>query len=769
MLGLPAATALLPAWRLPVLPARREASPLPPISMLETPLATPVVSAAPVARRAVKHPVRGALARVSNPFPSNALLPSGTVHRSGRVLPAIAPPAPRRELDPVALVMMALLVIAVALLARLGVSLFAAARLSRRGDEVTEPVARREFDRAREELGLRGTVRLRSSPRVAVPMVSGLQQPTLLLPPEASEWPQERLRVVFMHELAHVRRRDGATLLLARAACAVCWFHPLVWTLARAARQECERACDDLVLRSGVRASEYAEHLVGIARTSSGVAFAGGALAFARPSSLEWRILSILRLDARRGPASRRGLLGAAMLSLALLLPIASVRVVAAPATPRAPQAPQTLVTPQTPDTPMAAALPADVLACDEAESAEQAAEAEAVTATEVESPETVAGANDDVLAWNDVERPSGRSGDDWFSRGKELYDAERYAQAGVAYENAASRGHRNETALYNAACSYALAHQTNRALGALVRAIEAGFDDWEMIATDTDLNSIRGERRFELLLEGMMHSNAAESARRSAVESYESLRGDSDADANDWRSLGITLMRSGDHERSIEAFRTEFRMDSSANAIYNLACAQALAGSRSEALATLQRSVLAGSGDPDHMREDADLISLHEDPRFTRIAELAEELSLSVDGRDDDRSLWRSSLSRFQDVAQRHPDAGRAWFNLGYAQLRARESRGSLASFGRALDLGYRPGTTMYNLGCAAAQSGDRDAAFAWLERSERAGMELENYLPNDHDLTPLRSDARFRALLSRLDDRVGMRWVEKHKTQKH
>jgi hypothetical protein len=54
----------------------------------------------------------------------------------------------------------------------------------------------------------------------------------------------------------------------------------------------------------------------------------------------------------------------------------------------------------------------------------------------------------------------------------------------------------------------------------------------------------------------------------------------------------------------------------------YNLACAHARSGSRREALDALERAVREGFDNLDHLRNDPDLVSLHDDKRFRSILE---------------------------------------------------------------------------------------------------------------------------------------------------
>src|SRR5450759_3870366 len=97
-----------------------------------------------------------------------------------------------------------------------------------------------------------------------MPMTFGVLRPTVLMPEEARAWSGERRRVVLLHELAHVLRGDAVTHLLGRTALVLHWWNPLAWTMWREFLKERERATDDLVLRAGTTASDYAGHLLEI-------------------------------------------------------------------------------------------------------------------------------------------------------------------------------------------------------------------------------------------------------------------------------------------------------------------------------------------------------------------------------------------------------------------------------------------------------------------------------------------------------------------------
>ena len=157
-----------------------------------------------------------------------------------------------------------------------------------------------------DRLSLDEPPRLLRSEEAKMPFACGVFSPTIVLPAECDTWSLDRRRAVLLHELAHVRRHDLIGHTLGRFACAVYWFHPLVWTAAKQLRSESERACDDLALACGARATDYAEHLLDIVTSVKRDATPSVALAMARRKEFEGRMLAILDPDLRHSSPSRR-------------------------------------------------------------------------------------------------------------------------------------------------------------------------------------------------------------------------------------------------------------------------------------------------------------------------------------------------------------------------------------------------------------------------------------------------------------------------------
>jgi beta-lactamase regulating signal transducer with metallopeptidase domain len=196
--------------------------------------------------------------------------------------PAVAPFAPSTQFDWKQFGLMRFVVfawIAGAVIALLRV--FTALLMLRRrirGGTGADATTLALLHRCRREMGLgeRSSPQLLVTDAVSGPALFGFLRPVMLVPTRLiAELSREELRFVFLHELAHLRRRDPLANALLVLASAVHWFNPLVrFALARC-RAERELACDELVMSRVDRspatttdapASEYGQAVLRVAQ-----------------------------------------------------------------------------------------------------------------------------------------------------------------------------------------------------------------------------------------------------------------------------------------------------------------------------------------------------------------------------------------------------------------------------------------------------------------------------------------------------------------------
>ena len=303
MLGVPVLSAMLPQWR--VLPAWASHSPRPTADNI-----SPSSQAGP-AGRAVDLPQTAVLMEVERPTP--------TVDQPAATLPDPQPAPVTVEAVPTstpwswnwfdALRLFWAIGFSVLML-RLSSARWLLWNSERRGKVIWsstrtatathDPIVT-ELEAACLQLKISRPVTLLMHPDKMIPVVWGILRCRLLLPDAARVWSVEQLRSVLLHELAHIKRRDAAAQLLTQIACALHWFNPLVWFAAWRLDVERERACDDLVLASGVRPSAYAGHLLEVVTGLSPARWTQSCgLAMARKSSLEGRLAAVLGKNLNR-------------------------------------------------------------------------------------------------------------------------------------------------------------------------------------------------------------------------------------------------------------------------------------------------------------------------------------------------------------------------------------------------------------------------------------------------------------------------------------
>jgi len=217
----------------------------------------------------------------------------------------------------------------IAVLVRLAAGTAVVSRMAGRGERVIDEKWLGLLHRLAVGLGIRRPLTLLRGDALAVPVTWGIVYPVVLLPNDAESWPEERRRYVLVHEMAHVKRLDAFTQLITQFALAIFWFNPLVWVVSREMRRERENACDDYVLTHGTKPSEYATDLLELVRgidtdDHRSVAPAFAALAMARRSEFEGRMLSILDPRIRRNGLSRKGVVMSLITAILVITPLAA-------------------------------------------------------------------------------------------------------------------------------------------------------------------------------------------------------------------------------------------------------------------------------------------------------------------------------------------------------------------------------------------------------------------------------------------------------------
>jgi beta-lactamase regulating signal transducer with metallopeptidase domain len=183
---------------------------------------------------------------------------------------------------------------------------------------------------------IRRAPELRHLPAPAGPALVGFLRPRILLPTSTLDTlDREELRLILLHELAHVKRRDVLVNWIGTLISILHWFNPAAWLVLWRMRVEREMACDEMVLRAAQREPRhqpaghaYAHTILKLLETLSTSAHSSappagalrvGILEGREKAQIQRRLVMIARFDTG---VRRWSVLGA---SLALILAAAAL------------------------------------------------------------------------------------------------------------------------------------------------------------------------------------------------------------------------------------------------------------------------------------------------------------------------------------------------------------------------------------------------------------------------------------------------------------
>jgi tetratricopeptide (TPR) repeat protein len=113
----------------------------------------------------------------------------------------------------------------------------------------------------------------------------------------------------------------------------------------------------------------------------------------------------------------------------------------------------------------------------------------------------------------------------------------------------------------------------------------------------------------------------------------------------------------------------------------------------------------------------------------------------------------WAEAAAAFGALVAADPNDGGSWFKLGFALYKSGEIAESAQAWQRALELGFFPMISAYNVAAAKALLGDPEGAFALLDKAIAAGFNDPEILRTDPDFLALRGDPRFAALIEQAE----------------
>jgi beta-lactamase regulating signal transducer with metallopeptidase domain len=176
--------------------------------------------------------------------------------------------------------------------------------------------------RAIKATRVRDSIDILRSPVFEAPAVVRVIRPVIVLP-DCDGLSGDELHALLCHECAHVARRDNFVALLAAAAGAALWFHPLVWLALHDLSAAREQACDERVAEITGAHDTYLNALVGICRNA--VALRPAGVSCMAAAHIKERMEHLMNYETlKKAALPHRAVLAAAIVAVLAMTAIAA-------------------------------------------------------------------------------------------------------------------------------------------------------------------------------------------------------------------------------------------------------------------------------------------------------------------------------------------------------------------------------------------------------------------------------------------------------------
>ena len=102
--------------------------------------------------------------------------------------------------------------------------------------------------KTKKELKIKRHIRIKMSPDIHSPILAGILFPVIYIP--ARDIPDENMRMIFLHELSHYKRKDLIIKWFSLFVNAIHWFNPLAYLICSNISEACEISCDRKVTKN---------------------------------------------------------------------------------------------------------------------------------------------------------------------------------------------------------------------------------------------------------------------------------------------------------------------------------------------------------------------------------------------------------------------------------------------------------------------------------------------------------------------------------------